>query len=195
MPRKIRRSPAPSERPAPRAARPVVWPGYLLCALLAAALATGITYLALRPALQLAHQAAVSSPLTMAKAEREAGNTAFDAKDWATAVSDYTQAIAEGYDNPNIRTDLGTAYRNLNQPQKAMQQYEIAQRQDPEHQNSLINEGIVSAFNLNNPTQALQLFHLYLTRFPQGQHVAAVKKLIALVQAHSTAQASLSPHV
>ena len=116
-------------------------------------------------------------------ARSAAGNAAFDHKDWATAVADYTQAITDGDDNPDLRTDLGTAYRNLHQPQQALAQYATAQREDPRHENSLLNQGIVYAFDLHDTAQAASVWRQYLQRFPQGQHVADVRHFLTVTRA------------
>ncbi len=181
MARKVRKAP-----PAPNSggAR-VSWLVTVAVGLAGAALGSGGTYLALRPALA---QAAAARSLT-ADAALALANTAFDRKNWTQAVAYYTQVIAAGTDTPDIRTDLGTSYRNLKQPQKALEQFAVAQRQNPQHENSLLNQGIVYAFDLGDTPHALALWRAYLQRFPQGQHAADVRNLIAAVQAHGTVPA------
>ena len=95
----------------------------------------------------------------------------------------YTQAIAGGLDNPDIRTDLGVAYFKSSQPQRALEQYALAQRQNPAHENSLFNEASAYAV-LGDSARAISTWREYLQRFPQGQHVADAKNFIAAVQAH-----------
>ncbi len=167
----------------PATARPAAtaWAGYIAVGLACAALGSGGTYLALRPALT---QAAASRALT-GDAAVALGNTAFDQKNWPQAIGYYTQAIAAGTDTPDLRTDLGTSYRNLHQPQKALEQFAVAQRENPQHENSLLNQGIVYAFDLGDAPRALALWRQYLQRFPHGQHVADVQGFIAEVQAHN----------
>lgn len=146
-------------------------------------LGAGGTYLFLRPALK---QASAAQALT-ADAALALGNTAFDSKQWSAAVSYYTQAIAAGADTPNIRTDLGTAYRSLRQPQKALEQFAQAQKEDPKHEESLLNQGIVYAFDLGDTARAVSLWQQYLQRFPNGKYRADVQKFIVQVQAHPPA--------
>ena len=112
------------------------------------------------------------------------GNAAFDQKNWAQAAAYYTQAIAAGTDTADIRTDLGTSFRNLHQPQKALEQFAIAQREQPDHENSLLNQGIVYAFDLGDGQHAVAIWQSYLRKFPHGQHVADAKNFITQVQAH-----------
>ncbi len=162
------------------------WIGYLAVGLLCAVLGSGGTYLALRPALS---QAAANRALT-GDAAVALGNAAFDGKSWPQAVGYYSQAIAAGTDTPDIRTDLGTCYRNLHQPQRALEQFAVAQHENPQHENSLLNQGIVYGFDLGDAPRAISLWRSYLQRFPHGQHVADVQTFIAEVQAHSQTPAN-----
>ncbi len=182
MPRKTR-------RPLPAAAPKPWWPALLLTGLGCAALGSGGTYLALRPALRQASALRVLS----GDAAVTSGNAAFDQKNWAQAAAYYTQAIAAGTENADIRTDLGTAYRNLHQPQKALEQFQIAQREQPGHENSLLNQGIVYAFDLGDKGHAVAIWREYLQKFPQGQHAADAKNFIAQVQAHGLTPAPSKP--
>ena len=182
MARKVRQSPlAPNVGGARGAAQ---WISYLAVGLICAALGAGGTYLALRPALA---QASSSRSLN-AQAARDLGNGYEDHGQWPQAITAYTQAIAGGLDNPDIRTDLGVAYFKSSQPQKALEQYALAQRQNPQHENSLYNEASAYAV-LGDSKRAITIWRLYLQRFPQGQHVADAKNFIAAVQAHGLTSA------
>jgi len=174
--RKIRRSSplAPNNGGAERK-----WGGYVAVGLICAALGSGGTYLALRPALAQA----TSSRSVTAQASRDLGNGYEDHGQWPQAVTAYTQAIAGGIDNPDIHTDLGVAYFKSSQPQKALEQYVIAQHQNPQHENSLFNEASAYAV-LGDSKRAIAIWQQYLQKFPQGGHVADAKNFIATVQAH-----------
>ena len=147
--------------------------------LVCAALGAGGTYLALRPSLA---QASVSRTAA-AQAAREQGNRQEDLGQWTQAIASYRQAIAGGIDNPDIRTDLGVAFFKSSQPQKALEQYVIAQRQDPSHENSLFNEASAYAV-LGDSSRAITIWRTYLQKFPSGQHVSDAKNFIAEVQVH-----------
>jgi len=80
------------------------------------------------------------SHLAAAEAATTLANWNYDRQNWSHAIEHYQQAIALGRDNPDVRTDLGNCFRFLGQPQKALEQYETAQRQNPQHENSLFNQ-------------------------------------------------------
>ncbi len=180
MPRKTHRAAAPALLPtqAGRGTRRGLL-GYAVTGLVCAALGAGGTYFALRPGLAQASQ----SRTQVAEADRLQGNQEEDQGQWTQAIASYQKAISEGTDNPDIRTDLGVAYFNSKQPQKALEQYLAAQRQNPNHENSLFNEASAYAV-LGDPKQAISLWQTYLQKFPSGQHVADAKNFIARVEAH-----------
>ena len=174
MPRKTRRAIVPASTPGRVGLATSIGIG-----LAGALLGAGGTYLALRPALARASQGRTQA----AQADREQGNQEEDQKQWPQAIASYQKAISEGLDNPDIRTDLGVAYFNSSHPQEALNQYVAAQRQDPNHENSLFNEASAYAV-LGDSKQAISIWHAYLQKFPSGQHVADAKNFIAVVQAH-----------
>ncbi len=101
-----------------------------------------------------------------------------DQSQWPIAIAQYRVALAKGLDNPNVRTDLGNALRFSGEPQKALEQYQIAQKQDPRHEQSLFNQGGLWAQSLGSPGKGVAAWRLYLKRFPQGQSAAQAKQFI-----------------
>lgn len=176
MPRKIRRTGPPALPPGGIKVSLAVC---IAAALFCLALGVGGTYLALKPALA---QAAVGNKAA-AQAARELGNRQEDQGQWKDAIVSYQQAIAAGIDNPDLRTDLGVAYFKSSQPQKALEQYVLAQKLDPNHENSLFNEASAYAV-LGDSKQAIAIWNSYLQKFPAGQHVADARSFIAEVKAH-----------
>ena len=114
----------------------------------------------------------VQAALTMA-------NWHYDVAHWNEAIAKYQETISLGLDNADVRTDLGNCYRFSAQPQKALEQYKIAQRENPNHENSLFNQGGLFASDLNQPARGVQIWKEYLKRFPKGQNVARVNQLLA----------------
>ncbi|MEO5754434.1 MAG: tetratricopeptide repeat protein [Chthoniobacterales bacterium] len=101
-------------------------------------------------------------------AARTLGNWNYDRQDWAHAIEHYEQAITLGADNPDVRTDLGNCYRFLGQPEKALEQYELAQKQNPQHENSLFNQISLFARLLHDQDRAASVARDFVARFPQS---------------------------
>ncbi len=120
------------------------------------------------------------------------GNWYYDHKVWSRAIENYQSALKAGLDNADVRTDLGSAYRFNGDAKKALEQYAIAQKQDPTHENSLFNQGGLYAFDLKQPQKGIELWRKYLQQFPTGQNVEQARQLIekARTQMKSTANQS-----
>lgn len=138
-----------------------------------------------RPALQQP-PAALATGLTPAQAALTQGNWHYDHEQWPLALAQYQKAITSGVDNPDVRTDLGNCYRFTGQPQKALEQYRRAQKQNPQHEQSLFNQAGVYASQSQQLEKAIALWRQYLQRFPNGQSVAEARQLIAEAEAHLT---------
>ena len=116
--------------------------------------------------------------LTQPQAALVSGNWFFDHQNWPRAIAAYQVAIKGGIDNPNVRTDLGSSYRFMKQPKQALQQYELAQKQDPKHETSLFNQGAVYAFSMGQTAKGVAIWKETLQKFPNGINAAAARQLI-----------------
>lgn len=132
----------------------------------------------------------LDTSLSPAQTAVVSGNWYYDRKNWPRAIEAYEKAIALGADNSDVRTDLGNAYRFSDRPRKALEQYEIAQKQNPQHENSLFNQGGLYAFSLNQPEKALEIWREYLARFPQSPNAPKTRELISEVEAPQSDQRS-----
>jgi len=122
------------------------------------------------------------SQLAPAEAQRILGNWNYDRHNWAHAIDHYQEAIADGDDNPDVRTDLGNCFRFIREPQKALEQYQIAQTENPTHENSLFNQAGLYAEVLRDDQRALATAREFLKRFPQSNRAAAARQLISNVE-------------
>ena len=120
--------------------------------------------------------------LAPADAARTLADWNYDRQNWPHAIDHYQEAIAKGADNPDVRTDLGNCFRFIGQPQKALEQYKIAQRQNPMHENSLFNQAGLFAEVLHDNGQALTVAREFLTRFPQSPRAESARQLIARLE-------------
>jgi tetratricopeptide (TPR) repeat protein len=106
------------------------------------------------------------------------GNWYFDHHDWAKATEQYRNAISLGLDNADVRSDLGSTLRFSSQPEAAAAEYEIAQRENPEHENSLFNLATLYLQSLNEPDRAVTLLEQFKARFPRSGAIPRVDELL-----------------
>jgi tetratricopeptide (TPR) repeat protein len=118
------------------------------------------------------------SALTPSEAAVTLGNWYFDHHEWAKASEQYRKAISLGLDNADVRSDLGSALRFNNQPEAAAAEYEIAQRENPEHENSLFNLATLYLQSLNQPDRAIALLEQFKARFPRSGAIPRVDELL-----------------
>lgn len=122
------------------------------------------------------------SRLAPAEAARTLANWNYDQQNWTHAIQHYQDAITGGADNPDVRTDLGNCFRFLAQPEKALEQYEIAQRENPQHENSLFNQISLFADLLHDEARAQAVARDFITRFPQSPQVKVARERILQLQ-------------
>jgi tetratricopeptide (TPR) repeat protein len=123
-----------------------------------------------------------SSSLPSADAAVVRGNMAYDHQQWAEAIREYQDAIAKGLDNADVRTDLGNALRFSGQPEKALEQYTIAQRQNPQHENSLFNQIGLFMDVIHDPIRAIPVCEEFIRRFPNSEKISAAKEKLATLK-------------
>src|SRR4029450_7821962 len=122
------------------------------------------------------------SNMSPADAARTLADWNYDRQNWPHAIEHYQEAIAKGADNPDVRTDLGNCFRFLGQPQKALEQSEIAQKENPMHENSLFNQAGLFAEVLQDDQRALSVAREFIARFPQSPRAESGKQLIFQLQ-------------
>lgn len=169
--------------------------GYLAVAAISALLGATICWLTLRdgdePVQQSMHVLVPQPPSTTglppAQAEVVLGNWNYDRRNWPHAIEHYEKAVALGLDNADVRTDLGNCFRFAGQPQKALEHYETAQRQNPRHENSLFNAATLYAESLGDPARAAELLREFLARFPSGPAAENARRFLAQMNTSPTA--------
>ena len=123
------------------------------------------------------------SRLAPADAAVALANWNYDRQNWPHAIEHYQEAIALGRDNADVRTDLGNCFRFLGQTQKALEQYETAQKQNPGHENSLYNQAGLFSEVLHDNERAKAAAREFIARFPQSPRAEAAKKLLSQLEA------------
>jgi tetratricopeptide (TPR) repeat protein len=121
-------------------------------------------------------------------------NLYFDAERYDDAIKWYEDALALQPNDVNVSTDLGVCYYYINQPDKALAQFEKSLELDPKHAKTLLNVGIVRAFgkqDLDGATQAWQQVIKIAPNSPEGQ--AAKRALDSLQSAHPSVGGGQKP--
>ena len=108
----------------------------------------------------------------------ESANWLYDHQRWNEAIAAYEKALTAGFDNPDVRTDLGNCYRFSNRPEAALEQYQLAQKQDANHEHSLYNQASLYAEVLKNPAKADEIARQFIARFPNSPSSATAKKYL-----------------
>src|SRR5438067_5192765 len=109
------------------------------------------------------------------------GNFAYDHQRWPEAIRHYEEAIASGIDNADVHTDLGNTFRFSGQPEQALSQYTIAQKLNPQHENSLFNQISLFTEVMGQPQRAIPICEEFIRRFPNSDKLPAVREQLARV--------------
>lgn len=74
------------------------------------------------------------------------------------AIHYYLQSLNIYPDNVTVRTDLGTAFRRIGQPGKALQQYHESLKVDPRHSTTRYNIGVVLLWDKKDVEGAIHVW-------------------------------------
>ena len=74
------------------------------------------------------------------------GNLYFDAEHFDEAAKWYIEGLELAPNDADVSTDLGVCYYVLNQPDKALEQFNTSLKINPKHVKTFLNIGIVRAF-------------------------------------------------
>ena len=86
------------------------------------------------------------------------GNDYYDANNPQKSVQAYDKALALNPNDPNVLTDQGVMFRALGFFDKALANFEKANKLNPQHLQSLYNMGIVQAVDMKQPAKARPIF-------------------------------------
>lgn len=92
------------------------------------------------------------------------GNDYFDSNQAQKAVKAYGKALELDPNNANVLTDQGVMFRALGFYDRALANFEKANKLDPKHLQSLFNTGIVYAVDLKQTAKAKATFEALLQK-------------------------------
>lgn len=122
------------------------------------------------------------------------GDLNFDAERFADATRWYEDALKIDPKHVNASTDLGIAYYYMNQPDRALQQFDRSLAIDPKHTKTLLNIGIVRAFGKQDLEGAAKVWQQVIDVAPSSQEAAMARQALqGLRSAHLQGGSSSPP--
>jgi cytochrome c-type biogenesis protein CcmH/NrfG len=114
----------------------------------------------------------------------QAGNLYYDAQQFNTSVDYYGRALAIDPKNAAVRTDLGTAFLYLNNPDRAIQEFQAALKDNPKHGPAMFNLGMAQWRGKGDAPAALATWEKLLKTVPDFPDRANVEQMIAQAKKH-----------
>jgi tetratricopeptide (TPR) repeat protein len=107
------------------------------------------------------------------------GNLYYDNNRFQDAINYYGRALAQDPRNVEVRTDRGTCYWNLGQPDAAIAEFRKSLEVNPTHPQTLHNLGVVYLHGKNDAAQARGAWEKLLAANPGYPERAKVQDMIA----------------
>ncbi len=123
-------------------------------------------------------QAAAEKNPADAKARVDLGNLYFDAERYPDAIAWYQQALKINPGDPNVSTDLAVCFYYSNDPDRALQQFEVSLKADPKHAKTLLNQGIVKAFGKQDVRGAAAAWEKVIELAPGSPEAETARKAL-----------------
>jgi tetratricopeptide (TPR) repeat protein len=101
----------------------------------------------------------------------QVGNVAYDVEDWKKAVDAYERALKLQAGDPNVLTDLGVAYRNLGNGEKALGMFAKALAKDPSHWPAAFNQAIVWGIDRGDKARAKEILNKIRKEHPEVKSI------------------------
>jgi cytochrome c-type biogenesis protein CcmH/NrfG len=114
------------------------------------------------------------------------GNLYYDGQQYATAIQYYERALMIHPDNPDVRTDMGTAYWYTGNAEKALAAMEASLKYRPGHPQTLFNLGWVRWQGKQDPKGAIEAWQQLLKANPDYPQKQQVEQYIAKAKEHAT---------
>ena len=106
------------------------------------------------------------------------GNALMDSQRFAEAIIAYQRSLDIEPKNVDVRVDMGTCYRGVGQPQRAIEEYQKASKYDPRHPMAHMNSGVVYAFDLGKKSEAVKSFEKYLELAPNAPNAGEIRQQV-----------------
>jgi len=111
------------------------------------------------------------------------GDREMDSHHYREAVDAYTRALEITPENVDVRIDMGTCYRKMGRPVKALEAYRKALSYQPDYPNGLANLGVILAYDLQDRAGAVKVWERFLSLYPNHPMAASIRKEVQRIQA------------
>ena len=112
------------------------------------------------------------------------GNIYYDTQQYPEAVKYYERGLEINPSATDVRTDLGTAYHFMGQPDRALEEYQEVLKIDNKHANALFNTGMVKWQDKGDAKGAIAAWNRLLETNPNYPQADRVRGLMAQAQEH-----------
>jgi len=113
------------------------------------------------------------------------GNLFYDGQQFPSAIQYYERALAIHPENPDVRTDMGTAYWYTGNSEKALAAMETSLKYRPGHPQTLFNLGWVRWQGKQDPKGAIEAWQQLLKANPDYPQKQQVEQYIAKAKEHA----------
>jgi cytochrome c-type biogenesis protein CcmH/NrfG len=113
------------------------------------------------------------------------GNLFYDGQQFPSAIQYYERALTIHPDNPDVRTDMGTAYWYTGNAEKALAAMETSLKYRPGHPQTLFNLGWVRWQGKQDPKGAIEAWQQLLKANPDYPQRQQVEQYIAKAKEHA----------
>jgi tetratricopeptide (TPR) repeat protein len=117
-----------------------------------------------------------------ARVRIELGNVYFDSERFADASRWYEAALEIEPSNVNASTDLGISYYYMNQPDRALAQFQRSLEIDPLHTKTLLNVGIVRAYGKDDLDGAVKAWQRVIEIGPDSPEGKVARQALEAVR-------------
>jgi cytochrome c-type biogenesis protein CcmH/NrfG len=113
------------------------------------------------------------------------GNLYYDGQQFANAIQYYERALVIHPDNPDVRTDMGTAFWYTGNADKALAELQTSLKYRPGHPQTLFNLGWVRWQGKTDPKGAVEAWQSLLKANPDYPGKQQVEQYIAKAKEHA----------
>ena len=111
-------------------------------------------------------------------------NLYYDGQQFPDAIKYYERALKISPDNPDVRTDFGTALWYMGEADKAIAEFQKSLKSRPGHPETLFNLGVVRWQGKMDPKGAVQAWEELLRQNPNYPQRQQVLQFIEKVKQH-----------